>query len=274
MAFPGRAICGDDLFDRPSETRCRDGLRGYLGQDGCVVKVGDYESAPDASAASWAVDGLRGFAESVLSIVPAGFEDYCRIFRPAWKGEPEMPVLWRDVAEANGRVAHRAMQWPSITGSYRFVHGASQPGVWDREPEEGSLPQELAPVLISVLSRHTRTPDRSWFAVWDGYGNMALGDAAAPAFEIPHRRLLLLTGPITAVRTSLSAAPWWQSPNLWWPDDRAWCVETEVDFMSTYVGGSHECIAEVLAHEDLEAVGMASSDGITWASDHLNPPPA
>ena len=94
MAFPRRAaICGDDLFDRPSETRCRNGLRGYVGQDGCVVKVGDYESAPDASAASWAVDGLRGFAESVLSIVPAGFEDYCRIFRPAWKGEPEMPVL-------------------------------------------------------------------------------------------------------------------------------------------------------------------------------------
>jgi hypothetical protein len=42
--------------------------------DTSVVKVGDFASAPDAAAASWVVEGLRGFAESVLSLVPAGFE--------------------------------------------------------------------------------------------------------------------------------------------------------------------------------------------------------
>lgn len=37
--------------------------------DRFVVKIGDYESAPDAAAASWVVDGLRGFADSVVSLV-------------------------------------------------------------------------------------------------------------------------------------------------------------------------------------------------------------
>jgi len=47
-----------------------------------VVRIGDYETAPDAAAASWVVDGLRGFAESVFSVVPEGFEAYGRIFHP------------------------------------------------------------------------------------------------------------------------------------------------------------------------------------------------
>ena len=239
-----------------------------------MVRVGDYESAPDPDAARWIAVGLRGFARSVLSVVPVGFESYGRVFHPAWSwdGEQHRPVRWRDVAQANGRVAHRAMQWPSITGSFRFEHGASQPGIWDSEPEEGSLPQELLPALVSVLARHTSTPERCWFAIWEGYGCVA--DDAAPAFDIPHRRQLLFTGPITAVRTSLCSAPSWQSPSLWWPQDRAWCVETEVDFMSTYIGGTRKCITELVAHEDLEAMTVEPSDGITYDSDQVNPPPS
>lgn len=244
-----------------------------FGHDACVVKIGEYESAPDTAPASWVADGLRGFAESVLSLVPAGFEAYGRIFHPAWRGEPDRRVLWRDVAQANGRVAHRAMQWPAITGSLRYIHGAHQPGIWDHEPEEGSLPEELAPVLACVLARHTAAPARCWFAVWEGYGCFAFGPEDAPAFDIPYRRLLLFTGPITAVLGSLCVPPSWQSPSLWWPEDRAWCVETEVDMMSTYIGGTRQCIEELVAHDDLEATIVDSADGVTWASDELNPAP-
>jgi hypothetical protein len=241
--------------------------------DARVVRIGDYESAPDAAAASWVVAGLRGFAESVLSLVPAGLEAYGRIFHPAWQWEPKTRVSWREVARANGRVAHRAMQWPSITGSRRFYQGNHQPGVWDQEPEEGSLPQELAPALVSVLARHTATPQRCWFAVWEGYGCLACGPDDAPAFDIPYRWLLLLTGPITAALTSLCAPPSWQSPSLWWPDDRAWCVQTEVDMVSTYIGGTWRCIQELIAQEELEAMIVEPADGVTWPSDTLNPPP-
>jgi hypothetical protein len=51
-----------------------------------------------------------------------------------------------------------------------------------------------------------------------------------------------------------------QSPNLWWPDDRSWCVATEVDFSWTYVGGSHALIERVLADPALEARPTQSSD--------------
>jgi hypothetical protein len=237
-----------------------------------MLGFGDSAGAPDASAASWVVEGLHGFAESVLSLVPAGFEAYGRIFHPAWLSDPVKSVSWHQVAEANGRVAHHAMQWESITGSRGFYHGDHQPGIWDQEPMEGSLPQELASLLASLLTRHTATPQRCWFAVWEGFGCLEFGDGEPPAFQIPGRRLMLLTGPTTAVLTSLCAPPWWQSPNLWWPDDRAWCVATEVDLMSTYVGGTRQCIEELVARRDLEAMIANPGDGITWQSDELNPP--
>jgi len=93
-----------------------------------MARIGDYETAPDAGPASWVIAGRRGFAESVLSLVPEGFEAYARIFHPAWNYEPEAPVRWRDIARANGRTAHRMMQWPSITSSYRFCESDGQPG--------------------------------------------------------------------------------------------------------------------------------------------------
>jgi hypothetical protein len=50
-------------------------------------------------------------------------------------------------------------------------------------------------------------------------------------------------------------------------------VETEVDAMTTYVGGTRECVADLTAHSDLEAMEIDPSDGVTWASDRINPPP-
>jgi hypothetical protein len=41
--------------------------------------------------------------------------------------------------------------------------------------------------------------------------------------------------------------------NLWWPDDRAWCVATEIDLAWTYVGGPAALIGDVLANPHLEA---------------------
>jgi hypothetical protein len=81
--------------------RCQPGRR----QDGWVIRVGGYHSAPDARAASWVAAGVYGFFESVLSFVPAGFEAYARIFHSAWRWDPDIPVSWQEVAQANGRIA-------------------------------------------------------------------------------------------------------------------------------------------------------------------------
>ena len=240
-----------------------------------VMSMEGLRSAPDAIPAEWVAGGLGGFAESVLSVVPAGFEAYARIFHPAWRAAAggEVPVPWRDVAAHNGRVAHRAMQWPHITGSYRTVHGETQPGLWDREPEEGTLPEALAPVLASLLAQHTWTPEQCWFAVWEGHGCLALGEDEPPAFEIPQRRMLLLTGAVTAAASTVCSPPWYQTANLWWPQDRTWCVATEIDFMSTYVGGTRQCVEALTRHDGLEAMLAEPGDGVTWAGDVINQPP-
>jgi hypothetical protein len=45
-----------------------------------------------------------------------------------------------------------------------------------------------------------------------------------------------------------------QSPNIWWPEDRAWVVATEIDDWTTYVGGTKACVEDLLASEVLEVV--------------------
>jgi hypothetical protein len=61
-----------------------------------------------------------------------------------------------------------------------------------------------------------------------------------------------------------------QSPNLFWPADKAWCVATEIDLDSTYVGGSAALIAAILSDERLEAFPADVTDDITAGSDEIN----
>lgn len=58
--------------------------------------------------------------------------------------------------------------------------------------------------------------------------------------------------------------------NLFWPGDRAWCVATEIDLDSTYVGGSVELIADLLADPRLEAFPAEVTDDVTAGSDEIN----
>lgn len=233
-----------------------------------------FQPAEDTSPAAWVVAGLQGFAESVLSIVPAGFGAYARIYHPAYRYEYDehIPVRWTEIAEANGRVAHRRMQFPNLIGFNPHKQSASPLDIWYVEPSHGHLPGPLAALLWPILAEHTATPERCFFAVWEGWGNMAMERPPAPSFEIPGRRLLLYSASIEAAERSFSVDDPFvgQSANLWWPDDRAWCVATEIDFMTTYVGGSQAVIAAILEHPDLEAYRVEPKDGVQWASDTLN----
>jgi hypothetical protein len=61
-----------------------------------------------------------------------------------------------------------------------------------------------------------------------------------------------------------------QSPNLWWPDDRAWFVATEIDFDSTFVGGDDPLIAVLVTDRRLEALPIALSARADAAADRVN----
>jgi hypothetical protein len=78
-------------------------------------------------------------------------------------------------------------------------------------------------------------------------------------------------GPLGAVARSVGVLPARNvSCNLWWPDDHAWCVATEIDLDSTYVGASEACIEELLANSELEVARLDLGAGVTADSDTLN----
>jgi hypothetical protein len=226
----------------------------------------------DVESAEWIVAAVRGHRGEVASLVPAVFPAYARVLHPAGL-DPDREVRWADVAAANGRVAHRAMEWTAITGGWRHQHRETQPGLWDAPPSTGSLPVRPARALAAVLSRFTRTPQDCRFAVWIGSGAAAFDPGAAPLVELPGRPMALFGGPASAITTNLDRPPFDQRAHLWWPADRAWCVAGDVDLTSTYLGGSAAAVSAVLADPTMETYAVPPGQRITWEADTVNPNP-
>ena len=220
--------------------------------------------AANAHVAHWIPGRLHPFARDVGSIIPIGFDAYARVFHPPYRLSPDgrlVPVKWRDIAAANDRTIAAEMQRMGPAAE-PARHSASGETLWDQQPSVGSMPHELAVRLAEILAAHTQTADRCWFAVWEGGGDLDAQWVRAPRFSVPERRLHLLEGAVHEVTTTLSEVDWiYHSPNLWWPDDRAWCVATEIDFNWTYVAGSAACIARVLSDPDLEALPTTIDEG-------------
>ncbi|MEV4538466.1 hypothetical protein AB0J82_32280 [Asanoa sp. NPDC049518] len=140
-----------------------------------------------------------------------------------------------------------------------LVHAADSA---DSEPRQGSLPAAQADRLVRVLRRFTSTTD-CYFAVWDGFARSAVPPTATVA--MPERTMPLLRGPLVEAATvSMAVAPGDQSPSLWWPADRAWCVATDVDLTTTYVGGSQACVDAVVTASGLAAWPVDGGHGIAW----------
>ena len=146
------------------------------------------------------------------------------------------------------------------------------------------LPTLRRDVILPLLAKNTSTPERCWICLWEGYGYFhAGGIAVLRAYRIgrplepppppppppklskhrvrlPARDYILFTGSVE------QAAGWQDGPNLWWPDDRAWCVASEIDLTETFVGGSQALIDDVLEQEGLGATATTPDDSHlpTW----------
>lgn len=212
-------------------------------------------SADSIEAAFWITERLHGIAVDVGSVVPSGFERYVRIFHPAYKSAADgtlEPVRWGAIAAANARDIRSEMNHLDFSCT-PSEYSASNELLWDQSPMVGSMPPEIAHHLETILVQHTQTSGTCWFAVWDGLPMLEVPQGARK-FRIPGRSMYLLKGAISDVRTNLSRrGSIHRSPNLWWPDDRAWCVATDIDFRWTYVGGTAHCVREILAEPAMES---------------------
>ncbi|WP_250006820.1 hypothetical protein [Actinoplanes sp. M2I2] len=208
--------------------------------------------------------------------MPAGFAAYARVLHPAYLGADEnaVEVRWATVAAAIGREAHAGMQWVALTGSWDSYYSGRQPGLFDQPPSPGSLPTAQARHLVSALERFTTAADDCFFAVWEGIGAPAVPPDRVATLAMPGRTMLVLRGSLSdAATVSMAQAPFEQSPSLWWPADRAWCVATDIDLVSTYVGASAACIDAILAEPSLEAWPANPDDRVDGESDTRNPTP-
>lgn len=129
---------------------------------------------------------------------------------------------------------------------YLRVAFAHEAAAVDPAAEEPSLRAALA-----TLAGFTATPDSGYAAVWEGWTGGAPAPRA-PRIEIPHRAMLLFTGPVAALRDAPAVA-WhgsaqghFQEPHLVWPEDRAWCVACEVDEEVEFTVGCTDDAARAL----------------------------
>jgi len=175
-------------------------------------------------------------------------------------------VRWSAVASGTGATSHPLMQFSRIA-KLRLHEYPS----WGMPPSEGELPAAEGERLVAILREFTGTADRCYLALWDGFGVpelQAFGNR--PRLTLPHRAYLLFPGPIDAVMR-LSFGTFRHPPNLWWPEDRAWCVATEIDLYETHVAGSEACIARVVADPGLEVFRVPLEARIDIDGDRLNP---
>jgi hypothetical protein len=249
--------------------------------------------------ASWIGAQLHPFnAYDVGSVVPTGFAAYARILHPASTRERE--VRWAEVAAWSGRVIHPEVQFHALVPPLPIDQIGTEPFVYP--PSNGVVPESQVRALASLLSQHTTQKNRCWFCLWEGFGYLNEGGAVwVRAYYLgswagrwarwrdKHLRVSIRRPKRRRIRTDLvrpntarsyllfsgsitQAAGWQDGPNLWWPDDRAWCVASEIDLPYTYVGGSKELIGEIVEHPALEALPCDIRDGVTHYSDKVNSP--
>jgi hypothetical protein len=189
-------------------------------------------------AGDWLVRALAGFGAGLGSIVPAGYAAYARLLHPARRGRAKL--RWHELAAG------------PIDPAARY-EALAAPGV--QPPFTGTLDCDELRALVDLLA-----PAECWFGVWAGFGWVP-DPPPAPLLALPERPLLLYRGPVAAA-TAL-CDPFEQSPTLWWPEDRAWCVASEVDFHSTYVAGPRPLIDRLLGDERIEALEVTAGDRVT-----------
>ncbi|HVE91883.1 MAG TPA: hypothetical protein VNE62_06250 [Actinomycetota bacterium] len=118
--------------------------------------------------------------------------------------------------------------------------------------------------LVELLESFTRTPEDCVFALWEGYGPTSVRYSSMPRVHL-YRPCVLFRGPMGAIGSFHFEAPqggheWWVPPNMWWPSDRSWFVASDLDYTSTFVGGSRECVDTIQRDPSFEVFEVGPTD--------------
>jgi hypothetical protein len=194
-----------------------------------------------------------------------------------WNGEPRLGVL--SAQQANALIAllsrHTSTPdrcWLCLWDGYGFLHPGSMAvltSTYVGPPSSGAAGWQRAAKwqehLFQRVGRRPGSARGAWPPKPPRPPRPPRQTAPKePRVHLPSRDYILFNGAVE------QAAGWENGPNLWWPEDRAWCVASEIDFPYTYVSGSSGLIEEVLGDPHLEALPARLDHGITYDSDKIN----
>jgi hypothetical protein len=222
----------------------------------------------DVEAADWLGTSLRSWnprsPKLVATLVPDAYPAHGRILHRTFHVGLG-PVRWSEIAAMAGRPLTAATEYTDLVGWHWTPDQSRPPEPWG-EPEQGSLPSAECAAVAEVLSGFTTTPDDCWFCVWAGYGMPELersrARSGAPLVGLKDRDCILFHGPVSAATAFRSESRWPQSPTLWWPNDRAWCVASELDIYSTYVAAAPDALRALVDHPALEVLECSAEQHI------------
>ena len=241
----------------------------------------------DGTAGKWIADALERYlnkerwtdwAGTVAGTIPDHFQAYARILhRVSGNSSPEL--RWAEVARAKDTLIHPEVQFHTMARIALYERVVLD-GAEHAPPTPGELDVIQLAALGRILAAHCRTD--IYQGVWDGWGGFEPGTTEGVPYSQDgtlnvangFRRYLVFHGD----GEDLARPPWFdagmglntQSANLAWPEDKSWCVATEIDFDSTLVGGSAELIAAVVRSPILEALRVSPATKLTADADAVN----
>lgn len=249
----------------------------------------------DVEAAAWITSRLTDHENRVTDIVPSGFDAYARLLHPGEqpaRGRPPGPVRWHEIAAWSGTEVAPLSQFHSVALP---EHPVDTPPPWryPHGPRQGTLTPADSGNLIDILRTYTATPESCWFCLGSMYGYepvVVLADGmrrydlmnppeggrlvvetpmpkeayARSKLQLSNTTYLLYRGPIATALTGYPGRPLNKTANLWWPEDRAWCVGTHPELLWTYVAGSEELVSRLVAESALEVVQVTEDATVTY----------
>ena len=216
----------------------------------------------NASVFRWLEQRVRPSARGeahLYYLMPDGFEAYARILHPAYQPGADDPVRWSEIAGLLGTTLHPGADFEKLAGS--------RIDDWE-EPSWGQLPEVETRDLVEIL-RHFTTSRCCLFAIWEGRGGMDRLWQGAVSIRLPGRVYRLFGGTLDSALELLDEGEPAPGPSLWWPEDRAWFVGTDIDDVSSYVGGSRACISEILA-SGMETFEVSPDARVDMGADTIN----
>ncbi len=209
---------------------------------------------PKSFARRWGGQ-MRPTIEAIGGLMSPDVSAYARVFNPIRASSTSMPTRYQTWASVLGSSFVPTAPWNSM------LSGVGTP-TGQFEPESGTLESEAAETLAAVLSRFTTTPDRCFFAMWDGYAEFREFDDASTVLLPPDRRMFIFEGALSIGTAPAIPEISWRLPVRWWTEDDAWQVAGDIYAQSVLVGGSTSVIDAVTRQPDLEAYRIAAADGI------------